>query len=151
MVLEEINEKGLRKVLIEMGATDSQMNARVVSMLEDAFANEQISDSETVKALVNDLTQKTSNAGYRVQRLLQKVDDFHREMSKYEHKLKIAEDGINEHVLHDNDVIDGLIAYKRMLEATRDTFGADNMTEAVMCKAIEAASYGMWRSVMGPK
>ena len=44
-----------------------------------------------------------------------------------------------------------LSVYESVLRTTRNVFGAEAMTEAVICKAIEAASYGMWRSIMGPK
>lgn len=53
--------------------------------------------------------------------------------------------------IQDEHTRNGIAAYREVLHATRDVFGDEAMTEAVICKAIEAGSYGMWRSVMGPK
>ena len=51
----------------------------------------------------------------------------------------------------DERIIDGVNAFAEILQIGVDTFGMGNMTEAVICKLIEAGSYGYWRSVMGPK
>lgn len=46
---------------------------------------------------------------------------------------------------------DGVNAFTQILKAVRDTFGEENMTEAVMCSAIAEGGYAFWRSVMGGK
>ncbi len=51
-----------------------------------------------------------------------------------------------------NPVInDSLNAFAQMLRIVHDEFGDEAMTEQVICTAINAASYGYWRSVMGGK
>ena len=51
----------------------------------------------------------------------------------------------------DCKTLNAIIAYKNILAATKEIFGEENMTEEVMVKAIEAGSYGAWRSIMGGK
>ena len=53
--------------------------------------------------------------------------------------------------IEDGAVLDSVLAYGCMLEMTKEVFGEENLTEAVMVKAIEAASYTAYRNVMGPK
>ena len=44
-----------------------------------------------------------------------------------------------------------IMAYREVLRVTLDVFGEDRVTENVAIKAIDAASYCAWRSIMGPK
>jgi hypothetical protein len=60
-------------------------------------------------------------------------------------------DANKQKVVEDPRTKDAILAYQQMLTITQSIFGEENMTEAVMVKAIEAGSYGFWRSVMGGK
>lgn len=53
-------------------------------------------------------------------------------------------------VLFDKDLRDSVLAYGNMLQATKNIFGEEKMTENVMIAAIQAASYTAYRNVMGP-
>lgn len=151
MIREQVNEKGLREVLASLGASEVQMKAGVVELMENAMADEEITSSATAKQMLKDMLGETKQAESRLSALDRSMRSLGRDISEYKTAVESANKAINEHVIHDNGIIDGLIAYQRMLEATRDAFGEEAMTEAVVCKAVEAASYGMWRSVMGPK
>jgi hypothetical protein len=72
-------------------------------------------------------------------------------MSEFRKELEAAGIELSQQHISDRTIIDGLLAYRQMLDDTIEVFGSCSMTEEVICKAIEAASYGMWRSVMGPK
>lgn len=52
--------------------------------------------------------------------------------------------------IKDADLRDSVLAYGNMLQATKNIFGEENMTENVMIAAIQAASYTAYRNVMGP-
>lgn len=52
-------------------------------------------------------------------------------------------------LIKNTDTVDSVIAFKTVLNAVKETLGEENMTEAVMCKAIEAGSYIGYRSIMG--
>lgn len=47
------------------------------------------------------------------------------------------------------DTRDSILAYKNMLQATKDVFGEDKMTPEVITAAIQAASYTAYRNIMG--
>ena len=53
--------------------------------------------------------------------------------------------------IDDRAVRDSVLAYGYMLKVTKELFGEENLTEAVMVKAIEAASYAAYGAIMGPK
>lgn len=53
-------------------------------------------------------------------------------------------------IIMDKDLRESVLAYGNMLQATKNIFGEENMTENVMIAAIQAASYTAYRNVMGP-
>lgn len=126
------------------GATEQQLNGKIVGMIEEAWVDDEAVKSATVKARLNEMSGEVATAQKAVNRLEGRI-------SEYERKLRLADQSISEHIITDSDTIDGLIAYERVLRSVKDVFGEEKMTEEVICKAIEAASYGMWRSIMGPK
>lgn len=54
----------------------------------------------------------------------------------------------NDH-FHDPKAIDSVIAFRQTLEAVKQVFGEENLTEQVMINAIDAASYISVRTIMG--
>ena len=65
--------------------------------------------------------------------------------------LKMKEFSGKSETFDDPKLNDALNFYCAMLSAVKDVFGGDKMTEAVIVQAVEAASYGVWRSIMGSK
>lgn len=49
----------------------------------------------------------------------------------------------------DADLRNALSCYNATLTITKSIFGKESMTEAVICKAIEAGSYIAYRAIMG--
>ena len=43
----------------------------------------------------------------------------------------------------DKNVGDGIIAFRSVLEMTREVFGEERMTEPIICKALEVAGRAM--------
>lgn len=142
----------LRKLLEEMGATESQMKAGVVDIMEDALTDHEVSTSATAKRMMQDIEKRMKLVSARVNDFEQIHKDARSDMSAFRKEVRAANVSLDEQVIHDTAVIDGLISYKKVLESTKEVLGDEAMeNEAIACKAIEAASYGMWRSVMGPK
>lgn len=52
--------------------------------------------------------------------------------------------------ISDRQLKEGVNVYSTILERTKEIVDSD-MTEAIWIKTIEAASYGTWRAIMGPK
>lgn len=51
--------------------------------------------------------------------------------------------------ISDTDLKNAVACFNSTLTITQDVFGEKNMTEAVICKAIEAGSYIAYRAIMG--
>lgn len=159
MAEDSIIESGktLKQFLSEHGATAQQLESRAVKILEDAAMNEEVSRSETVRETVENLERRVSSASstaYHSKQIAEAVDARIETIRK---KVAEIEGGVKKQVastcISSRDVLDGLIAYERMLQVTVEVFGTQgrDLSDEVICKAIDAASYGMWRSVMGPK
>ena len=141
----------LKERLVELGATEAQLKSKVVTLMEDSMIDDEALRSETVRKELAELHRQTKDAGSQTEKYRRSLYLAQKEMSDLRKNIQAANTFAIDSVISNESVKDGVIAYKRMLESTRDVFGADAMTEEVVCKAIEAASYGMWRSVMGPK
>lgn len=140
-----------RQFLENAGLSKSQMTAKAVTVTEEAIANNEISSSETAKKLVSRLSDSVRSCSAEVLRLKQDVRDASSTMAGVKRMVDSAELSAREMAITDSKTLEGIATYAKVLDATKDAFGAESMTEAVICKAIEAASYAMWRSIMGPK
>ena len=132
----KIEDKGVIKFLLEHGATEQQTKSKAVSMIVDGMTDEEITTSATARAEMNKLQRQS-------EKLTAKIDSIEERYSHVSEMLEEAELYASENTISNPGVLDGVNAYKRMLEAVRDVFGHSNMSEA--------ASYGCWRSIMGPK
>lgn len=146
-----IEAKGIREWLIDNGAKKSQINSKTVDMLEKAFADEEISGSATAQAYIESLERKAANVGAKVGALSQEIAGVEKRCSRATELLEQFETIANDKRISDRAIMDSVNAFKLMLESVRDTFGEDSMSGSVICAAINAASYGYWRSIMGPK
>ena len=52
-------------------------------------------------------------------------------------------------IISDSDTRDAVAAFMAVLDGVKATFGSENMSETVICKAIEAGSYVAYRRIMG--
>lgn len=62
-------------------------------------------------------------------------------------KLELLSEGTNISYIDDRDIRNAVAAFNSTLGITKNIFGEENMTEAVICKAIEAGSYIAYRSI----
>lgn len=155
---EALANGGMRLWLREKGATEAQVNSKVVDLLEKAMLDGEVSVSETAAEQIRDLGKRIDSAYGVAGRAERKsehvsgmVDAIDRRVRELRDLLDQAEVAVDQVSIGDPAITDGLVAFERMLVAVRDTFGQPAMTDAVICAAIEAGSYGMWRSIMGPK
>lgn len=118
----------LKTVLKAMGATTQNLSSPVVAYCEKALAENK------------DFVAGISEA--RADEIINRVKEARTSLEKIE--KAIAGGIIN------RDVADAAIAYRMVLETTKNVFG-DDCTQDVICKAIEAGSYVAWRGIMGPK
>lgn len=155
---EALANGGMKAWLSEHGATEAQVNSKVVDMIERAMLDGEVSVSETAAEqmiafgkYVDDALKAVRDAEMKTNLVSKAIDDAARRARDVQDLLDQAEVAVDQVSIGDPAITDGLVAFERMLVAVRDTFGQPAMTDAVICAAIEAGSYGMWRSVMGPK
>lgn len=118
----------LKTALKEIGATNQQLASPVVAYCEKALAENK------------DFVAGISEA--RAEEIINRIKDARGSIEKIE--KAIAAGIIN------RETADSVIAYRKVLEATKEVFGSD-CSQDVICKAIEAGSYIAWRGIMGPK
>lgn len=157
-VMEALANGGMKAWLREKGATEAQVNSKTVDLIERAMLDGEVSVSETAAEQIRILGKRVDAAAEVVRIAELKADGVTRELEEFDRRardvldlLNQAEVAADQVSIGDPAITDGLVAFERMLVAVRDTFGQPAMTDAVICAAIEAGSYGMWRSIMGPK
>lgn len=146
-----MDDKGIREWLAEQGATPQQVNSKVVDMIVTGIVSGEVGVSATVREEVDKLTEKVERADAKADRLCRGISRVEERYGKVAELLKEAEAGAESMVIQDVAVKDGVVAFRRVLESVSEVFGYEKLSDAVICSAIEAASYGMWRAVMGPK
>lgn len=135
-------DNALDRILKNNGLTESGKSSQAYRAIQRAFQTEAIYD-ETLGY--------EESESKRVSRELAKQ---RREAEQTLESLKTAKakakDQIQAYGIHDANLVQAVNMYDEVLQRTRDAV-QDDMTEAIWLKTIEAASYGMWRAIMGPK
>lgn len=145
----------LRTAVQELGATDAQLNSKVFAMAEQAVADgsvDGLSDvRKSVKMLegrVNDANDSISSRILSARSASQHLESIVKDAREAIGDLSGAVDEVH---VGDETIRDAVNAYTLILTRTKQVLGEDAMTEAVICQLLETASYGLWRSIMGPK
>lgn len=154
----------LREELKKRGANSSQLSSAVTKMAEEAIAAGAIDEMGTAQESANRLINT-------IEREQRKLEDWrHDNQASMENarmlrgEVNRANDALRElrsaamnartvaasSALSDNTLKQSVYMYDEILQRTKSVVG-DDMTEDIWLKTIEAASYGMWRAIMGPK
>lgn len=154
----------LRAELKKRGANSSQLSSAVTKMAEEAIAAGAIDEMGTAQDSANRLINT-------IEREQRKLEDWrHDNQASMENArmlrgvVNTANDTLRElrsavmnartvaasSALSDNTLQQSVYMYDEILQRTKSIVG-DDMTEDIWLKTIEAASYGMWRAIMGPK
>lgn len=152
----------IREALREHGATDQQIQAKVVDLIEEVLA--EMSDEDRASGGVRTMVKIRSSLMNKLNELNGAIGDFNIASQSAERAKKDAWDAyskvkdlvyplqrfIDTHpeIGELGDSMKAIATYKGMLEATKDVFG-ENLSDEVMSASIEAASYGAWRTIMG--
>ena len=141
------------------GATDAQLSAKTVKMLEEILA-------ETSEAEIKNMgAQEAVKVKNELESLLKIISDHAFNISSTRTYLELTIRDANEKAKELKDMIEyvdsyakyvpdasnavkGVSTYAGVLKATKEVFG-ENLSDEVMSKAIEAASYVAWRDIMG--
>ena len=152
----------IREALREHGATDQQIQAKVVDLIEEVLA--EMSDEDRanggVRTMVkiraslmnklNELNGAIVDFNVASQRAERAQEDAWEVYSKMQNLIYPLQTFIDTHPEIGNlgDSMKAIATYRGMLEATKDVFG-ESLSDEVMSASIEAASYGAWRTIMG--
>ena len=151
--VELLDENGnsLREYLINRGATEANLNAKVVPIIEEGLINKEISTSATAREAIRNMKMEAEKVRSMTFSLRRDINEIRNDYDKTNDAVRKYSEAITQNIIKDPKSIDAVNVFKRTLLATLEVFGEKMMTEAVCCKAIEAASYGAWRSIMGEK
>ena len=148
----------LKEAMAAKGANDAMLSSKTLKMAEAIIAEDAGIVSETANEYAKNLQaemREHRNAVVELKKSLTYMNDKITRMKSDVASITDAVDNFvdanKQKVVEDPRTKDAILAYQQMLTITQSIFGEENMTEAVMVKAIEAGSYGFWRSVMGGK
>lgn len=145
--------------LAEAGATDQQIQSKIASICEGVVAEMGAEDKidvslckvqelvDEMKAIGERLMQEKMTCTHHIENL-KKIDaearktlrDLHEGISTIDTSL----------VNPSEEVVQAVMLFEGVLETVKKSFGED-LSDEVMMSAIEAGSYGVWRSIMGEK
>jgi sulfite reductase alpha subunit-like flavoprotein len=113
------------KVFSEAGVTDAQMTTNTYRAIKQVVQNrpDVIIGTELGQAM--------------------------KEAAALANELKARKSDALMRYISDSDLKNAVACFNSTLTITQEVFGEENMTEAVICKAIEAGSYIAYRAIMG--
>lgn len=147
----EFQGKELRKFLEDYGLSKVQMGATAVGVIERGMLDSEISTSATALAAIKKMNNNVQQTQQRVSNMDIDIRAMKSDCEQLHAMLDNAKTNARQDIINDPKSIDAVNVFTRVLQSAVDVLGDDKMTEAVCCKAIEAASYGAWRSIMGEK
>lgn len=134
----------LRMELKRYGLTDQQLNSKAVVCMEDIITRKNDAVDQMAFDKLNEQVRKSTEILAKSEAMMKRADNAINEYAKYAESLK-------ECAITNPNTRDALNLYTAILSTTKDIFGEEKLTEAVMVKLLETASYGIWRSIMGSK
>lgn len=84
-----------------------------------------------------------------ISRVCGNLDDALESAVRLKDELKARTSDALMRYISDPDLKNAVACFNSTLTITQEVFGEENMTEAVICKAIEAGSYIAYRAIMG--
>ena len=151
----------IREYLESIGATQSELSAKVVKRMENVMlGNIDLTQfkADTVLSVLHGATDGLEKAkkAYEAkeqseERSAKQLDSAILRAHDALNELKAQTAGICDVKINNAETKDAVAAYTATLRATKEIFSEKNMTENVMIAAINAGSYMAWRSIMGPK
>lgn len=141
----------LKDELRKRGLTEQQINSKAVETTEAVLAEKQGVEIDTLRKLVKSLelqvrmeSNLSNDREYRLKKMMNDIDQVENKVSRYV-------ENVEKTIVNDPKLCDALNFYSALLTRTQEVFGAENMTEAVIVKTLETASYSVWRGIMGAK
>lgn len=152
----------LRELATAEGLTSAQIESKAFKLCENAIVSHQVSIDKSARQAIEQLWTTASRAQHiannansdasaaevRVRQAEARIKQAAVDLNELVDKLNAGMDGLT---IQDEFSRDGVLVFRETLKAVQEIFGKEAMTSDVICQAITAGSYGMWRSIMGPK
>lgn len=135
-----------QEILDRADLTEQQKANKTAQAFVAAAMGHEVDRVGTIMTEYDNIDRRYASAVSAMQKMRLDISDIEGRLKTSSRVAKEQSD-----IIDDKATRMGVLAFREILQSTVDVFGMENMTEDVMCKAIEAGSYGMWRSVMGPK
>ncbi len=164
-----IESKDLHSVMERMGATQSQLSSKTFDMAEKAIAESAVDGVATANARLRGFERQVESTVFEVRQLaastkanleqsksqIDALDNATKRAASVERKVdeKLSQlmASVDSITIKDAALLDAVNVYTLILDRTKQVLGEDALTEAVVVQLLETASYGLWRSIMGPK
>ena len=130
------------RLLMKHGLKESGKNSQAYHAIRRAFTSDDVYDHV--------LGQEESESKRVAAELHKQRAEAEKTLGELKSAESKAKDKIRSYGIRDAQTIEALNLYSEVLERTKEIVG-DGLTEEIWLKAIEAGSYGMWRTIMGPK
>lgn len=141
----------LRSELLARGLTPQQANSKAVEAVENILIENSGVGLDTVRKAVEDIVYAANRAEIKLGSISEQLANYESDVNAVEEKVAAYVKGASEEIVTDPKLLDTLNFYTALLSRTQAVFGAEKMTEPVIVKLLETASYGIWRSIMGGK
>ena len=141
----------LRSELAARGLTPQQVNSKAVKEVENLLVEKSDIGYDTVRKAIEDIAEKASRTSRKVYDISLNLENCEMRSNAIEEKVNAYVEGVSKEIVTDPKLLDTLNFYTALLLRTQAVFGAEKMTEPVIVKLLETASYGIWRSIMGGK
>lgn len=123
----------IREELIQQGASEAQMKSKTLKMVENIIA----------EATTEELKEIGAN---HIEKLISELRFLVKEADVKCRKLTHLVEQTNGMTPLTDEASQALNVYRNVLIATKEVFG-DDLSGETQQAAIQAASYGMWRSI----
>lgn len=144
----------LKEKLLKQGANDQQLNSKIVRLCENAIAemSQQEINAITLQQ-IQDLIINFETMKTHYQITMNGAENIFGRLNAAMKKAESIKDGIiNEtnkiEIIPTEETKQAIYLFKSVLQTTKEVFG-DDISNETMQMAIQAGSYGMWRSIMG--
>lgn len=141
----------LEETLRARGATDQMINSRTFRMAQEAIADGSVDGLDEARVIEKRMEQATAYAESLLNAIGSRQDESNRLLLTMDAAIEELQRDVEQVALTDKKTAEAVNAYTMVLMRTKQVVGPEGMTESIWEKAIEAASYCAWRSIMGPK
>jgi len=146
MLKEMMEKRGIKWQTSFTGAL-----ARLVNILDEETAGimfqKAVENTEFAISKVTAIKEEAERENQRAAYVFSRLSDL---VDKAEPIIKAA-NAVKENTITDPQDVKTLVLYKSLLNAGKEAFGEERMTDSAIESICESASYIVYRSVMGPK